>query len=241
MKLCSTFVLVIIKQATMTTLENTIEQLIEGLNINPITRKELINVTKEIKGANFASFLYSSKQSNGTELAQYIVNLGISYTNALSKDIETLTNFDIANVDLSKIPFAGINTKKLTREEYTLAVKNSLEQAKNELLDSLNKSFNKTSEQRKEEAQSKGIFALDNKGIVKYYAGTNNINIFALLVSKSTKHEGTFKVVAKGAKTCAKELITKQSNLRSGKFRNFTFDGENLVTAKIKGLQVAPK
>ncbi len=206
-----------------------------------ISTTELILIIESFgKGARFVSFDYSSSQSENSELATYVCNINVSYSNALAKDLQSVKDLDVSTVDLTRINFDAIDLKGKSEAEYTASVKSNLVKARAELIESLEKSMNKTPEQITREQQESGILTLTSNGVLKFNLNTLNLLLHAQSVKKHTRIKGSFKVTAKGAKTTAKELIKKAANFSTGKYRNFKWSTENMIQAKFKGLETAP-
>lgn len=193
-------------------------------------------------GSKFISFLYSSNATEQTELSQYVCNANVSYERALNKDIETLKSFDVSSIDLSKIPFYRLNLKGKNEAQFTQLVNEALPIALNELIEAKTKSGNKTPEQIANEQKDKGILNLTSNGILKFNLNTMNFLIHAQKVNKTVKVQSEVqKLVASSPKTVAKELIQKQSKLKTLNYRTFIWGTENIVRAKFQGLEVMPK
>lgn len=208
-----------------------------------ISVAELMTIINSLGfGSKFISFLYSSNATEQSELSQYVCNANVSYERALKKDIETLKTFDLSKIDLSKIPFYRLNLKGNTEAQFSQLVNEALSIALSELIESKEKSANKTPEQITKEQAEKGILNLTSNGILKFNLNTMNFLIHAQKVNKTVKVQSeVHKLVASSPKTIAKELISKQSKLKTLNYRTFIWGAENIVRAKFQGLEVMPK
>lgn len=214
-----------LKHKTMETLnrkEQAILAILESYpNLTVVKIVQLIEQTNEIGGCSFVSLKgYSSEKSNGTELADYLVNVGASYKNMVKKDVDIYANFDLSTVDVDKFDYSTIDTKKLTLEQFKQAVKEALPIALDEL------------QQPKAKRDTSADFWL-NKVLV-FNFNTNKLRLMGQSINKTTQVKGEFKVVASAPKTIAKRLIEKQANSRSASLRGFTI--ENFVgSVKVNG------
>ena len=196
--------------------ETQLVEIANDLNVSLETLNKLIELT-DIGGVSFVSIKnYTSDISGNTELADQLINVGVNYENTLKKDSVTLDNVNLENIDFNKFNWSGIDTKKLSIEEFKSEVKNNLETALNEL------------KQPKKARQSNNISL--NRVLV-FNTNTKNLLIKGQSLNKTTKIKGEFKKVASAPKTIAKKLITnqftKQSNIR-------TFKVSNLETLNLK-------
>lgn len=180
---------------------------------------DLIAYTNEISGAVFASLNgYSSDVSDGSEVANYSVTLGFSYANMRAEDAVTLATFDINSVNVDNWNYKYIDTKGLTLDEYKAGVRASLDEALKDMVGD-----------RKKRASNMYYF---NK-VLCYNFETQSLLILGQRNKKNVIVEGEFKMEGKGVKTCAKDIIAHQANLRATKYRRFKVC--NLTEVKMSG------
>lgn len=187
----------------------------EICNIYNISNAEFMLLVEKtnIAGVSFVSIRdYNSDVSGNTETANQLINVGANYDNMIKKDIDLLKEVNIEDIDINKFNYDRIDTKKLSLVDYKLKVKESLQIAYNELMDSYNKP--KSASNR----VSNDVWF--NKSLV-YNTNTKNLAIFGQQINKTVSVKGEFKKVASAPKTVAKELIRKQMNSRTDKLRRF--------------------
>ena len=173
-----------------------------------------------LKGAKFVSLKgYVSSESG--EIANYVINTNIDVMEAKKKDLETLQNCNTETLKVIKRNTA----KDIALEIYSLAYA--------EMLESANKNVSENKEDRtvNSQAQTDAYEHLTNG--IKVCKSTDEVHIFGMIDQKETVKAGTYKEVKSSDKTLAKKAITKQLNLRAGKFR--TFKVLNVAEAKVSG------
>ena len=173
-----------------------------------------------LKGAKFVSLKgYVSTESG--EIADYVINTNISVMEAKKKDLETLQNCNTETLKVIKRNTA----KDIALEIYSLAYA--------EMLESANKNVSANIEDRTTNSQAQtDAYEHISKGI-KVCKSTDEVHIFGMIDQKNLVKVGTYKEVKSSDKTLAKKAITKQLNLRAGKFR--TFKVLNVAEAKVSG------
>jgi hypothetical protein len=173
-----------------------------------------------LKGAKFISLKgYVSTESG--EIADYVINTNISVMEAKKKDLETLQNCNTETLKVIKRNTA----KDIALEIYSLAYAEMLESA------SKNVSVNPEDRTTASQAQTDAYEHLTNG--IKVCKSTDEVHIFGMIDQKNLVKAGTYKEVKSSDKTLAKKAITKQLNLRAGKFR--TFKVLNVAEAKVSG------
>ena len=140
---------------------------------------------------------------------------------AKKKDLETLQNCNTETLKVIKRNTA----KNIALDIYSLAYA--------EMLESANKNISANIEDRTtaSQAQTDAYEHLTNG--IKVCNSTDEVHIFGMIDQKNLVKAGTYKDVKSTEKTLAKKAITKQLNLRAGKFR--TFKVLNVAEAKISG------
>ena len=182
---------------------------------------ELIAITSEMKrGAKIASVLnYCSDKSEHSEIADHSVIIGFDYGNMKGEDKEKLRNFDVTTVDVNSWNYESIDTKGLSVEEYKIQVREALVEA----LYEMNNPTEKTRVNNDQWLNSVLVFNWN----------TERLAIIGQGIKKNVLIEGEYKKVKSAPKTVAKNLIKKQANLRSDKYKRLTVD--NLTTVRLQG------
>jgi len=182
-----------------------------GCEPSKVTRLIELTSSLETRGARFARLNeYRSDKSDSTESASHTVLLNFSYENMLKDEKEKLLNFDVSKVDVNAHDYSSINTGLLTLDQYKQAVKDALPKALAEI---------------NAPKQTKGVSndVWLNKVMV-FNLNTLRLSIVGEAVKKSVVEEGEFKQVKSAPLTVAKQLIKKQANCRSEKYRRFAID-----------------
>jgi len=173
-----------------------------------------------LKGAKFVSLKgYVSTESG--EIADYVINTNIDVMEAKKKDLETLQN---CNTETLKV-IRRNTAKDIALEIYSLAYA--------EMLESANKNVSENKEDRTVNSQAQTDAYEHLTSGIKVCKSTDEVHIFGMIDQKNLVKAGTYKEVKSSDKTLAKKAITKQLNLRAGKFR--TFKVLNVAEAKVSG------
>jgi len=164
-------------------------------------------------GVSFVSIKgYSSDKSENTEVADVLINVGVSYGNAKEKDLQTLKS---ADVDLLTIA-----CRDFSREVIEQAVQEKI------------KSIESPSENRSKGQQDAYIF-LNEQKTLKYCPNTNSVLIFAMRVRKTVIKEGVYKEVKSKELTLAKRAVDRVLDLRCAKFKQYKLS--NITAIKTSG------
>jgi hypothetical protein len=181
--------------------------------------KNLIMVLLKIANLVGAKFIaingYESKETK--EIANYVILTNIKVNNAKQKDLETLQNCGSETLKVIKRNTA----KNIALDIYSLAY--------SEMLESANKNLNSDFSQRSNQSQAQTVAYEHITDAIKVCKTTDEVHIFGMIDQKKVIVEGTYKVVNSSDKTLAKKAITKQLNLRAGKFRTFVLTGASEV------------
>ena len=175
---------------------------------------ETSNLYKLISKFNFngVSFVslknYSSDKSENTEVADILINVGVSYVNMKQSDIETLKN--AREIDLITDSF----DMELIKE----AIKSKLESLTNP-------------NENRSKGQTENLVHLNN-GIV-YAPNTDNLLISGVVVRKTVLKSGIYKEVKSKPLTLAKKHIEKMLDLKTSKIRYYKLS--NLGTCRVSG------
>ena len=174
--------------------------------------KSLFN-TLNFDGVSFVSIKgYCSDQSGNTEVADVLINVGVSYGNAKEKDLQTLKS---ANID-----HLTIVCKDFSREVIEQAVQEKI------------KSIESPNENRSP-GQVDAYIYLNSQKTVKYCPNTESVVIWAMVVKKTVLKKGDYKVVKSRELTLAKKAIENILDLRCAKFR--TYKISNMKAVKTSG------
>jgi hypothetical protein len=170
----------------------------------------LLAVISKIETPSFVRILgYSNDKGNG-EVANYTLNIGISYENAKTADALWLANpLNIAHVDFGNIDVAHG------------------QKAWTEMFIAKNKPTNAT--KNRSEGQTDAYVNICPN--VRVHKETGRVMVYGLVVSKEVTTVGKYDKVNSSFVTLAKKKIGK--NLKTENFRQFAFD--KLKTVKLKG------
>jgi len=173
-----------------------------------------------LKGAKFISLKgYVSSESG--EIADYVINTNISVMEAKKNDLKTLQS---CNLETLKV------IKRNTAKDIAL---NIYELAYAEMLESATKNISANIEDRTTASQAQTEAYEHLTDGIKVCKSTDEVHIFGMIDRKDIIEYGKYKEVKSSDKTLAKKAITKQLNLRAGKFR--TFKVLNVAEAKVSG------
>lgn len=182
--------------------------------MNPNVQLFLDSLTRfpTTSGVKFVSFPYESKGTG--EVANYLLNIGVSIENLYRKDITTLTDL---------LP-------TLTGDHLSVA---------QEILDSLNESLEKgigNNSRYVHSAENADTYTnLEGFPGVKVHNETGDIYVSGILVRKTVIVEGTYKEVKSRPRTLIKKELEK--GLRKSKYRQFAIpmgDGR-IMAPKVDG------
>ena len=176
--------------------------------------RQLIDLT-DVKGTTIINIKnYSSDKSGGTEIADCQVLVGASYENMIDKDVITLDNINLAQIDVNKFNYETINTAGKTVEQFKDEVKKALSPA----LEALKEALLKKQFGEIEGRADNNVFF--NK-VLCFNTNTNNLSIRGQIVKKTERVEGTFKKVKSAPITVAKTIINKMVNARTASIRTY--------------------
>ncbi len=191
-------------------------------NMTKETLFTLIEATK-VSGAKFISLKdYNSNKSDNTELANHLVNIGISYQNMLNKDSITLHTYDIDTIkDVLRDKVLTHNYGKYDLKKFANSTNPS-----SEILDLLPTALIelKQADQQPKFRKNNNIKLND---VLWFNTETNNLLIFGKDVKKDVTVKGTFDKVASAPLTVAKNII--RDTLRKDNLRTFIVD--NVLTS----------
>ncbi len=153
---------------------------------------------------------YSSDKSDNTEVADILINVGITYEKLKADDLETLK--------ACKRSIASF-----VNENFGIAI---LEQAVDEKIKSI-ESPNENRSNGQIEA-----FTILNNGM-KYCHATDNLLISGVVVRKTVRVEGEYKEVKSRPLTLAKKYLDKVLDLKMAKMRYYKLS--NLGTVRVNG------
>jgi hypothetical protein len=156
---------------------------------------------------------YENKQG---EIANYLINLGVSYEHLLQEDLIVLSFLSPQDFDFPA------NVEPHSSDAYDELIK-SLEK---------NVSNDKSEHTKMSQVQSDTYSKLVPN--VKYHNETGQIYIVGLLVKKTIIRPGNYKQVNSRPKTIAKNIMRK--TLKSTKYRQFILS--NINTMRINGKEL---
>lgn len=169
--------------------------------------KKFFDGFQNLNGASFIALNNYFAKTTG-EIANHTVNTNISVENAKKGDLSTLKSTE--NSFLMELS-----------EKYQIPL-DIFQTALNEMIVSAEKNLSKEIENRtaKSIAQT-GAYMPITKAI-RIHKETNTLHIFGMHIQKTIIKTGEpKKQVNSSPKTIAKRLLTKELNLRAGKFRTF--------------------
>jgi hypothetical protein len=153
----------------------------------------------DFKGVSFVGIKsYCSDTSSNSEVADLLINVGASYENMKSADLETLR---------------GANPKDLVTENFGLAL---IEQAIAEKIQSI-----VSPNENRSNGQKDAYTFLNPKGTLKLCKETKSVLIMGTVVKKNVIVEGVYKTVNSKPLTLAKKHIDKILNLKIAKIRHY--------------------
>lgn len=147
-------------------------------------------------GVAFVSLKGYTSSTSG-EVADHLINIGVSYAKAGEKDIKDLENADLT---------------KLSNDQFSVIL---LEEARTALINSIvapSKSYSNA---------QKDAYTHICEGM-KVHNETGSVVIFGHAVRKTVIVKGEYKTVNSRPLTLAKNYLSKELNLRRDKYRNFT-------------------
>ena len=166
-------------------------------------KKELINALGNIFGASFVSIKgYLSVTT--VELADYVINVGASYGNAVLKDIKAL--------------------ESVTYEDAIM------ESARVKMLTSLIKNQDAKTQSNQSKGQQDAYYNLTDNGSVKLHIENGTLHIYGMSVSKKVIEPAKKpSKVSSNPMVIAEGKIKKDLNLSTPKWRNFKFEQFDVV------------
>ena len=181
-------------------------------NIAPKSLVDLINATT-IKGCKFVNIKgYTSDKSENTEIADMLMNIGISYGNMVNKDETTLNTYDIDTIkDVLKEAVKGHNYGKYDLSKFTDKVNPSAEVL--ELLPAALIAMKQDSDKAPRTDNN-----IKLTPVLWFNTNTKNLLLFGQVITKTAIVKGDFKKVASAPLTVAKNIIRdtlKKSDLRT--------------------------
>lgn len=188
------------------------------LNQNTNDMKNLINLFGKfanLNGAKFISLVEYKSEKTG-EIATHVINTNISVMNAKQSDFETLKATTTDNLKIKE--GLGLDVYNLALSEMTASAEKNLNP-------------DKSKRTKNSVGQTDAYITLTNG--LKVHKETGNLHIFGMAVAKNVIKAGEYKQVNSADKTLAKKDITKQLNLKAGKFRTFIVG--NIKDVKMNG------
>jgi hypothetical protein len=209
---CSTFALSNYPIQFLTNLKNTIMTTNEKKAI-----KELVESMLTLKnGSTFCGLLYTSKGTN--ETAQHVLNVNVSYSNAVKHDILALQNI------------TAKQTTEIFEKGFSLELIN---QATEKLLTSFLDNQNKETASNGSIAQNLAYITITP--CIKYNFETGLLYLYGSSVSKKVLVKGIYKSVKSRELTLCQNEIKNVLNFKTEKYRNFIITPEQLKRVTIKG------
>jgi len=163
----------------------------------------------DFNGVSFVSIKgYCSDKSENSEIADVLINVGASYGNMKSADLETLQ---------------GASAKNFVNENFGLAI---IEQALNEKINSIVKP-----NENRSSGQKEAFINLNASGTIKFCKETKNVLISGVVIRKTVIKTGEYKEVKSRPLTLAKKYIDKVLDLKLAKIRYYKISN---ITANVR-------
>jgi len=175
----------------------------------------LLVAFSEMKGAKFVAV--KNYHADSGEIADHVVNMNISVMNAKQGDNKTLHAVD--DTKLSEIA----KGREIALEVFNMAL--------SEMVKSSDQNLNPDLTKRNARSQATTDAYIHLSPSIKILRNDTadgkgfrgDIHLFGMTISKVVIEQGEFKQVNSADKTIAKRIITKQLDLRAGKFRTYKF------------------
>ena len=200
----SNYPITILKNTIMTTNEKkAIKTLVESM----LTMKN---------GSTFCGLIYTSKGTN--ETAQHVLNVNVSYSNAVKHDILALQNItaeQIVTIAENGFSFELIN------------------QATEKLLTSFINNQNKDTASNGSIAQN--LAYINITPCIKYNFETGLLYLHGASVSKTVLEKGIYKTINSRELTLCQNKIKEVLKFKTEKYRNFIIEPTQLKKVTIKG------
>lgn len=177
-------------------------------------KTSLLREFAKINGVKFIALNNYLSEKSG-EIANHIINVGISIENAKLTDLNRLnacTDADIQHIaETAKIALETVKT------------------AFSEMVQSANKNLSENIKDRSTQSQAQTDAYITVMPGLKLHKDTMQLHIFGQAIKKTVVVAGEYKTVNSSDKTLAKNAIKKFLDLRSDKFRNFILGNVNEI------------
>lgn len=202
----------------------TIEQMIwwisENLGNDVETIKALIKAT-DGKGCRFASIKgYSSDKSNGTELADFVINIGVNYMNQVEKSVKAYGEIAPAELSEKEFDYSSINLNGVELKAFQKEVKQNFPLALVEL--------------QNPDTGSRKNYNYKFNNALMFNLSTLNWLIAGTKVSKSVEVVGEYHKAVSAPLTVAKTIIKAYAGVPTSNIRTFKV-GNVLATVSANG------
>lgn len=179
--------------------------------------KKFFDKFQNLNGVTFISVNNYFAKTSG-EIANHVVNVGISVENAKQTDLSRLMACN--DKDIKDIAF----TSKIDAETVKLAL--------SEMQIAAQKNVGAI-DQRTAQSQAQTDAYIFITSAIRIHKDTNTIHVFGQSISKTVLVKGEYKSVNSSQKTLAKNAIKKHLDLRADKFR--TYIVESIESVKMQG------
>lgn len=183
--------------------------------------KNLFDKFQNLNGVTFIAVNGYEAKTTG-EIANHILNVGLSIENAKLKDIQTLKS--VTPEFLQEISIAKGIAIEICKTAHAELLASAVKNASANIDDRSNQSKGQTD-----------AYVPICKG-VKFHKDTATVHIHGQAINKVVIKEGEYKVVKSQPKTIAKNAIQKALNLRALKYRNFILS--NIKSVTMQGDQI---
>jgi hypothetical protein len=194
---------------------NAVRMIAQMNNLSEAAVLRLIELTSEMSGTRFASLKeYRSDESDHSESASHLVQLGFNYANMKAQErkaLETIKEEGVSGLGVDGYDYNRIDLDGKPLEEFKAEVRAALPKAIEAMLE--------PSSKKKDTSADLWL----NKSVV-VNRNTWRISIVGEEVRKSVVEQGEFHKPKSKALTIAKAIIRRAANVRTDKFRRFALD-----------------
>lgn len=185
--------------------KNSVKQLVENM---------ILNVSD---GSQFTGLVYTNQKG---ETAQYVININVSYTNAVNKDIAALKNITTIQIEEIQSKNELFTTEMIQKNVATLL---------QSFIDNQNK------ETASNQSLSQNTAYINLTPCLKYNFESGLLYLHGAKVSKKVIVPIEYKPVNSRIDTLCKNTIKKVLNFSTEKYRLFTITPDQLKRVKMNG------
>ena len=185
--------------------KNSVKQLVENM---------ILNVSD---GSKITGLVYTNSKG---ETSQYVININISYANAVGKDIEKLQN--ISSIQIEEILSKNESfTTEMIQKNVTILLQSFLN--------------NKNEETQSNQSLAQNAAYINLSPCLKYNFESGLLYLHGAKVSKKVIVPIEYKMVNSNVNTLCKKAIKKVLNFSTEKYRLFKINPDQLKRVKMNG------